>query len=414
MLTTGSLDKWGLCLLMMAATTLIYLDRQAVSILAPTIQQELHLNNADLGWVFSSFYYAYTLAQFAVGILLDRFSLRWLYGGAILAWAAASTLTGVATSFVMLLGFRVLLGILESGNWPGAMRIVARTLAPKDRPIGNGIFTSGTSVGALIAPALIYWISAVVGWRASFAVLGVMGGVWFVVWILFTRRQKFAAIWQSQPEEAQPKAGWSTYRTLLGMPQFWRVFCVTILVNPVLYFFLNWLPTYYKQAHGIAPGPRQAKILTATFLGLDLGYLTCGVIVLILVKWGMTLRSSRRAVLLTASCLMAGAGLVPMVGDFNITVGILVMAVFAAGVWIAMYLTLAQEVWPQAVSTAAGLLGGSGSLTGALLMWAVGKVTESTGSFSWPLFGVSCLALLAAVAGWFASRATPAEQEARR
>ena len=127
------LSKWGLCLMMMGATTLIYLDRQAVGLLAPTIQENLGIDNEGLGWVFSVFYYAYTAAQFGVGILLDRFSLRWLYGGAIVAWAAASTLTGLAQSFAMLLAFRILLGFMESGNWPGAMRIVSRALPPGER-----------------------------------------------------------------------------------------------------------------------------------------------------------------------------------------------------------------------------------------------------------------------------------------
>lgn len=402
----GWLSKWGLCVLMLAATTLIYLDRQAVGILAPTIQQELGMNNADLGWVFSVFYYAYTLAQFGVGTLLDRFSLRWLYGCSILAWAIASTLTGLATSFAMLLGFRVLLGVMESGNWPGAMRIVSRALPPEERALGNGIFTSGTSVGALIAPAMILGVSAWVGWRASFAVLGVLGAAWFAIWIWATRSPGRATIWKASAAEAKP-VGWSNYRDVLTSPQFWRVFAITILVNPVLYFFLNWLPTFYKQQHGIAQGPRLAKILTATFLGLDLGYLCCGAVVLFLTKRGISLRASRRSVFLTATALLAGTALVPFAPGFDAIVVLLIVADFAIGIWIAMYLTLAQEVSRTSVSTAAGLLGGSGSLAGALLMWLVGKTTQATGSFAIPFYLVGAMAVLAGAAGWAASRRDP-------
>jgi ACS family hexuronate transporter-like MFS transporter len=315
----------------------------------------------------------------------------------------------------MLLAFRVLLGVMESGNWPGAMRIVSRALPPQERAMGNGIFTSGTSVGALIAPALIYCTSSIVGWRASFAVLGATVALWFGAWVLATRGPHLQPVWRSEPSERRQPAAWGAYRNVLANPQFWRVFCVTILVNPVLYFFLNWLPTYYRQQHSVAPGPRQAKILTLTFLGLDLGYLACGAGVLFLVRKGISLRSARRAVFLTASLLMASAGLAPLVRNFAVVVVLLIMAVFAAGVWISMYLTLAQEVSPESVSTAAGLLGGSGSLAGALLMWAVGKVTQATGAFTAPLFAVTCIAVLAATAGWYASRATPSghEQAAR-
>jgi ACS family hexuronate transporter-like MFS transporter len=395
--------KWGLCLMMMAATTLIYLDRQAVGILASSIQKDLGMNNEDLGLVFSVFYYAYTLAQFAVGLLLDRFSLRWLYGCAILAWAAVSAMTGLATSLAMLLGVRILLGLAESGNWPGAMRIVARALPPKERALGNGIFTSGTSVGALIAPVVVLGVSAALGWRASFAVLGAMGVAWFLGWIWLTSPAGMARIWKTQPDEVKPGGGLAAYGEVFRLSQFWKVFAITITVNPILYFFLNWLPTYYRQQHGIGQGPQLAGILTATFLGLDLGYLISGAAVLALVKRGWPLRRSRRLVFSSASVLLLAAAAVPFASGLNQIVALLVVADFAIGVWIAMYLTLAQEVSPRSVSTAAGLLGGSGSLTGAMLMWLVGKLTQATGSFSLPFYGVGVMALIALAAGWAAS-----------
>jgi len=389
--------------MMMAATTLIYLDRQAVSILAPSIQKDLGMNNEDLGLVFSVFYYAYTLAQFAVGLLLDRFSLRWLYGCAILAWAAISAVTGLASSLAMLLGIRILLGLAESGNWPGAMRIVSRALPPKERALGNGIFTSGTSIGALIAPVVILSVSAAVGWRACFAVLGAMGVVWFLGWLRLTRPGDLAHVWKRQPGEARPPSGFGAYGAVLSLPQFWKVFAITICVNPILYFFLNWLPTYYRQQHGIGQGAQLAGILTATFLALDLGYLLSGAVVLLLVKRGWALRPARRLVFGTASVLLLGTAAVPLVSGLNQVVALLVIADFAIGVWIAMYLTLAQEVSPGSVSTAAGLLGGSGSLAGAMLMWLVGRLTQATGSFSLPFYGVGVLAMIALVAGWAAS-----------
>src|SRR5712691_6011604 len=160
--------KWRLCLLLFLATTLNYLDRQTMSILAPTLQKEMHLDNAALGWLFAVFYYSYTFAQFAVGPLLDRSHLRWAFGAAVLLWSAVSGLTGLATGFAGLIVFRLLLGITEAANWPAAIRIVARALEPHERSLGNGIFTSGTSVGALIAPGLILAIAATWGSRSSF------------------------------------------------------------------------------------------------------------------------------------------------------------------------------------------------------------------------------------------------------
>lgn len=400
------LAKWGVCLLLLAATTLNYLDRQTISILAPTIQREMRLDNEALGWLFAVFYYSYTFAQFGVGLLLDRFSLRWLYGGAVLAWSAACALTGLASGFAALVGFRLLLGITESANWPGAMRIVARALPPSERSMGNGIFTSGTSVGALIAPALILAVQAWVGWRMAFAVVGSFGLMWFVGWVLATRGPRYRNIWQAAPGEGPSGSTFGAYGEILRQPQFWKVFCVTILVNPCLYFYLNWLPTWLDQEIHLVDKAQLAGVLTLAYLGLDIGYLSCGAAVILLTKRGFPLRLARRAVFLSATVLLLGSAVLPLQREMTLIVPLLVTINFALGVWITMYLTMAQEVNPAHVSTAAGLLGGSGSLAGALAMWAVGRVTRQTASFALPMAAVSAAAILAAVAAWMASRRT--------
>ena len=113
--------KWRLCLLLFLATTLNYLDRQTMSILAPILQKEMGLDNAALGWLFAVFYYAYMFAQMLVGPLLDRLHLRWAFGAAVLLWSLVSAATGLATGFVSLIVFRLLLGITEAANWPAAI-----------------------------------------------------------------------------------------------------------------------------------------------------------------------------------------------------------------------------------------------------------------------------------------------------
>src|SRR5712692_9624337 len=147
--------KWRLCLLLFLATTLNYLDRQTLSILAPVLQKEMHLGNEALGWLFGVFYYVYTFSLFAAGPILDRSNLRWAFTFAVLLWSLVSVLTGLANGFAALLIFRLALGLVEAANWPAAIRVVARILEPRERALGNGIFTSGTSIAALVAPGLI-------------------------------------------------------------------------------------------------------------------------------------------------------------------------------------------------------------------------------------------------------------------
>ena len=386
--------KWTLCVLLFLATTLNYLDRQTLSILAPAMRTELGLTNHSLGLLFAVFYYSYTVALFAAGGLLDRWHLRWAYAVGVLAWSSVAALTATATGFVSLLVFRLLLGATESVNWPAAMRIVARSLPPHERSLGNGIFTSGTSVGALIAPAAILGMSLWLGWRWAFVVVGSLGLVWFAAWVWFTRDPAYGAVWQ--PARASKRG--HAYRDVLSKPQFWRVLCVAIVVNPCLYFLLNWLPTYFTQHHGV-DSSALASILTMIYIGLDLGYLACGAAVLLLTRYGWLLGAARQSVFLVASVLLGLAALVPFAPNLRWVIVFLVLANFGAGCWIAMYLTMAQEVSEEHVSTAAGLLGGTGSLVGAFAMWAVGAISESTASFTAPLAAVGLAAVAAAVAG---------------
>ena len=401
MIAPGKGLRWTLCSMLFLATTLNYLDRQTLSVLAPQLQTELQLDNLQLGYLFSAFYWSYTVGQFAAGLAMDRYSLRWLYGGGVVAWSLVSALTGLSTGFAMLFGFRVLLGLMESGNWPGALRIVSRVMPPAERALGNGLFTSGTSVGTLVAPALILGVAAWYGWRAAFVAVGALGLLWFAAWVPVSARIPFG---EASARGVAPMTAW---REILRLRSFWLALVITSLMNPCLYFFVNWTPSYLAQSYGIRDAATLAKILTAVFLGLDLGYLLCGVMVLVLIRRGLTQASARRAVCVLATLLLTPAFLLAQRPETAVMIGALIVCNFACGVWIAMYLTLAQEVSEQHLSTAAGLLGGSGSLFGALAMSGVGAVTASTSSYAIPFLAVP---IAGAVATWAAWRVTSNER----
>jgi cyanate permease len=190
---------------------------------------------------------------------------------------------------------------------------------------------------------------------------------------------------------------------IVKSPRFFPVLAVAVLVNPCLYFNVNWLPTYFAQQRGLSPGAQLGWILTAIYLGLGLGNLLCGTGILALTHSGRTLPAARRIVLLLATVPLAACAAVPALG-LGEAITVLVAVNIGLGVWTAMYLTMAQAVSRAHVSTALGLLSGCGSLVGALAMWAVGKVTQHTGSFLIPMITFSIAAVLSAVAGCAASR----------
>jgi len=396
--------KLTLVIVLAFSTILNYLDRQALSILAPTLQREMSIDNAHLGWLFAIFYYSYTLIQFAVGPVLDRFNLRWCFAIAVLAWSAVSGMTGVATGFISLLVFRFFLGVTEAPNWPAGLRTIARALPPEERTLGSGIFESGAALGAVLAPAAIFALLGRFGWRSAFFCLGSLGFFWGPIWLYVTRGRNLAQIWIGARSETH---GISTlasiYREFIHSRQFWWVLVVSVTVNPCFYFTVNWLPTYLVQARGLVPGVRLGGMLTVIYLSLDIGNIGGGACTLLLTRY-FSVETARRVVFMTATGLVGLCAIVPFIARPWGAVAALVAVNMGLGIWTSMYLTMAQEVSSTHVSTAAGTLSGFGSLVGALAMWAVGDVTESIGGFTIPMIAVTVAIALAAVAGWAATK----------
>ena len=167
--------------------------------------------------------------------------------------------------------------------------------------------------------------------------------------------------------------------------RFLPVLIVAILINPCLYFSVNWLPTYFSQQHHLPPGRQLGWILTAIYLGVGVGNFLCGAGVLALTRRGHSLASARRTVFLLATVPLAACAAVPLL-TLDQAVFLLVAVNIGLGIWVAMYLTMVQDVSPANISTAMGLLSGSGSLAGAVAMWAVGRLPSrpAVSPFRWP------------------------------
>jgi MFS transporter, ACS family, hexuronate transporter len=194
---------WGLCWLMFASTVLNYMDRQAVSLVAPQIQEEYHLRNVDFGWVLAAFSLTYAVCQVPSGYLADRWNVRWTYAGAVAWWSAAGMATAFSPSLGVLLTLRALLGVGESFNWPCALRVTRTVLPPADRSLGNGIFNSGAAVGAVLTPLVVPLLAARYGWRAPFLAIGGLGFFWVAAWLVFLGGPRRDVL-RGRPASAKP------------------------------------------------------------------------------------------------------------------------------------------------------------------------------------------------------------------
>ena len=177
--------RWWIAGLIFLATLINFVNRLTVSVLAPVITGQLRLSNTEFASITTSFLIAYTLSQSLSVKLYDRIGTRRGFTVSIVVWSLASMAHALARGLTGLNCFRFVLGLGEAGNWPGAAKVIAEWFPVRQRALGMGIFNSGTSIGSVVAPPVIVGLNALLGWQATFVVVGALGFGWLVLWLRF-------------------------------------------------------------------------------------------------------------------------------------------------------------------------------------------------------------------------------------
>lgn len=390
------LQVWIACGFLFLATALTYMDRQTLAVVAPVIQHEFRLDNSQLGLLFSAFFYTYGIMQVAVGLILDRVNLRWGYALAVFSWSCVALLTGLTQAIWQLFACQLLLGAAEAANWPGAMRIISRTLPPEKRSLANGFFTSGSSIGALITPPLVVWISVRWGWRGAFVAVGLLGIIWVLSWLVVVRIPKDAdggkkprespeAVKQSPNEMIAPLEVRSSWRQILTSRQFWGLIVASAFANPCLYFYTSWLPTYLVQQRGLSFSLQLGGTLVIPFLGLGLGYIFGGAAVLYLSRRKFGVAISRKLIMVVTAVQMLLAIAVPWAKTTAGAMALIFVVTMGLAAWQANYLSFVEEVSHKHVAGVSGVIGSAGAFSGALFVWLAGELSKGVHRFA-PVF----------------------------
>jgi MFS transporter, ACS family, aldohexuronate transporter len=407
--------KWLIIILLFLATLLNYLDRQTISVTASVISREFSLTDAHLGQLFFAFLFAYGLAQIFIGGPLDRISVRPAYAAAVAAWSMAGAAAGLATGFATLFGLRVLLGFCESPNWPLALRVVARTIPPDQRALATGVFQSGTSIGALVAAPLIIWLTGIYGWRFAFIAVGAVGLVWVILWWLSSRGITDTQATGGKPDsEAQFNSSPGSLGEILRARSFQGLLLGGCFLQPLQYFYTTWMPRYFDKYAGVGFGGRLATILVIIYLFLDAGFLSGGAISLKLSR-RFGAERARRLVIACGVLLMMIVPLAARLRDVNAITACICAATLGLG-WVQVnFLTFTSEVSSSRTSTATGLLGGAGAISGGLFMLLVGEVVEKQASFKAAFAMAGLMPLIALCGIWLGTGAKlPLSRPARR
>ena len=394
--------RWVVCGLLLLATTINYIDRQVLGILAPTLQKEIGWNEVQYGYIVTSFQAAYAIGLFVVGRVLDVIGTKLGFAVAIVVWSLAAMAHALARTPIGFGLARFGLGIGEAGNFPAAIKTVAEWFPKRERAFATGIFNSGSNVGAIIAPAIVPWIALTWSWQAAFLITGAIGFVWLVLWLwLYQPPEKHKGVTaaelayiRSDPQEATTQIPWSR---IIGNRQAWAFAIGKFLTDPVWWFYLYWLGKFLNEKHGLTLG-KLGPPLIVIYVVADIGSIGGGWLSSRFIKNGWSLNKARKMAMLICALAVVPVIFAPLVSGLWTAVGLISLAAAAHQGWSANLFTTASDMFPKrAVGSVVGFGGMAGSVGGILVATVTGYVLEFTHSYV-PVFVVAGFAYLVALA----------------
>ena len=378
--------RWKICALLFAATTINYIDRQVIGILAPELQKSIGWNEAEYGYIVLAFQTAYAVGLLGAGGLMDRWGTRRGFGIAVFLWSVAAVAHSFARSAFGFGVARFGLGLGEAGNFPAAIKTVAEWFPNKERALSIGIFNSGSNLGAIIAPLTVPWIAVRFGWQWAFVATGATGFIWLVFWLAFyrrpeehprlsTREMEYIRSDAPAPEAAIPWAN------LLPLRQTWAFAVGKLLTDPIWWFYLFWLPKFLNQSRGLTLD-KIGLPLVVIYLAADAGSIGGGWLSSSLIKRGWTVNRARKTAMLACACCVLPILFVPVVDGLWSVVGLIGMATAGHQGWSANLFATVSDMFPrQAIASVAGIGGMAGAVGGMLIAVTAGWILDATHSY---------------------------------
>jgi ACS family hexuronate transporter-like MFS transporter len=393
-----SSNRWVICAMLFTATTINYLDRQVLSLLAPDLQRTLGWGEKDYAHIVTAFQASYALALVAAGHLIDRFGVRLGYSVSVGMWSLAAIGHALVSSAFGFGVMRALLGAFEAGNFPAAIKAVAERFPRHERALANGIFNTGSVAGAIIAPLSVPWMAAAWGWQATFVVIGVLGFIWILFWWPIYRGSQVVADANDKPEAEVGEP--LSIRQLLGKRATWALIVARLCSDPIWWFFLFWLAKFLDRTYGLKL-TEMSLPLVAIYGLAALGSVAGGWAPRQLLLRGVGLRTARLGTMLI--CALAVVPVTLAVREVGLWTAVMLIGIAMAAhcAWISNTFALVSDLFPRrSVATVAGLSGMVGSLGGMVMAQVAGQVLESTGSYL-PLFLIASASYLC---GWIIIR----------
>jgi ACS family hexuronate transporter-like MFS transporter len=385
--------RWVICALLFFATTINYIDRQVLGILAPTLQVEIGWSELEYSSIVTAFQAAYAIGLVVFGWLIDKVGSRVGLLVAVFAWSCASMAHGFVSATAGFALARFALGLSEAGNFPASVKSVAEWFPKRERAFAIGIFNSGSNIGAILTPLVVPWIAITWGWRAAFIVTGVVGVVWLCAAVVFWRPAQRAL----DGDEPSGKVSW---RDVASHRATWGFAIAKFLTDPIWWFYLYWAPKYLGTQFGVQLSGLAAP-LVVIYLMADVGSVAGGYASARLVKRGAGELAARQRVMLWCACIALLVGFAAVAPTLWFAVLLLGLATAAHQAWSANLFATVSDVFPkESVASVIGLGGMLGAVGGMVIATVTGLVLQYSGSYVVP-FVICSLSYLVA---WFVFR----------
>ncbi|HEX6771974.1 MAG TPA: MFS transporter [Acidobacteriaceae bacterium] len=400
--------RWTVCAMLFAATSINYMDRQVLSILAPTLQHSIGWTEQQYGYIVGAFQFAYALGLIVAGRMVDKLGTRVGYAIVMAIWSAAAMAHSLVRSAFGFGVARFFLGLGESGNFPAAVKATAEWFPQKERSLATGIFNSGSNVGAILAPATIPWITLHYGWRPAFLATGTFSLLWIIWWSWKYRRpqedpriSKAERDWiegneasqQVEKSASQITAEKIPWTSLLRHRQTWAFSVAKFLTDPIWYFYLFWMPKFLDHRFHIGLAHLGLPLIVVYNMSA-VGSIGGGYLPTLLSGEGIRIQTARLRAMLLCALLAVPVFYAGHTLHAWVAVILLGIATAAHQGWSANLFTTVSDMFPkQAVGAVVGLGSSAGSAGGVLFAALIGRILQGTGSYA-VLFVIAASAYL--------------------
>lgn len=379
--------RWFIVGWITLSTILNLIDKNTLSILAPTLTKELGMTQTGYAHIVMAFQFAYAVMYVVAGRFVDLVGEKIGMTACVVWWSIAAMLCAFARGVLSFGIFRFLLGIGEPGNYPAALRVSARWFSKEERGLPIAIWSSGSSVGSLLSVPIVTFLALHFGWRSAFFIPGLAGGIWVLVWILAYRRPavpledprfRLAAEMEASAEGKESEA--ETFLDLIKDRRVLAIIGVRLLNDPIWIFYLAWMPKYLAEVWKF--DLKQMGLYGwIPFLFGGMGGIFGGMASDWLIRRGFAPAKARKTCLYITGFIAPLGMLTGYVGSAAISIALLAMMAFVCYTWFIGTAALMSDVFPErVVGSVLGLAAGVGQFAGIAMAWLAGYLLEHGGA----------------------------------